>query len=426
MWRRGSQQQGFPWKRGFTQRFGKYDAKFKQAITNRHRLWMHAVSVGEVNVSTQLIQAMELRLPNLKIIVSTTTTTAMEGLQNKLPNHVSKIYYPIDRRGWVSRALGTVRPEAIVLVEAEIWPNFLWRAKELGVPIFLINARLSERSYRGYKRFGFLFRSIFASFTAVGAQNEEDAARLRELGCRPEAIHIVGSLKFDAARLDQKRALDVPAMLRQLGVPADAQVIVGGSTHAGEEAILAEQFIRLRKKFAKLFLVIVPRHMERSRSVGRELSERGLKFVYRSEITDRTQHAAGQIDCLLVNTTGELRYFYDPATVVFVGKSLTEKGGQNPIEPAALSKPTLFGPNMQNFADVVRCFLAKDGAVQVRDERELESEIEKLLGDPLRREQLGRNGAQVARENQGAVERTLDMIVKHFEGGEFYIAPKAS
>jgi|ERR1051326_839659 3-deoxy-D-manno-octulosonic-acid transferase len=425
MWRRGSRQTGFPWKKGFSQRFGKYDSKLKQAITNRHRLWMHAVSVGEVNVSTQLIQAMETRLPNLKIIISTTTTTAMEGLQSKLPSHVSKIYYPIDRRAWVSRALGTIRPEAIVLVEAEIWPNFLWRAEQLRIPIFLVNARLSDSSYRGYKRFGFLFRPIFASFAAVGAQNEDDAAKLHQLGCRSEAIHIVGSLKFDAAKLDGKRGLDVPAMLRQLGLAADAQIIVAGSTHAGEESILAEQFIQLRKKFPKLFLVIVPRHMERSRSVGKDLSAHGLKFVYRSDVNGEAQYGPGEVECLVVNTTGELRYFYESATIVFVGKSLTEKGGQNPIEPAALGKPTVFGPNMQNFRDVVRCLLAKDGAVQVRDQRELENVVEKLLADPHRREQLGHNGMQVVRENLGAVERTVDMIVKHLEGSELYVAPKA-
>src|SRR6267378_687153 len=220
------------WQRGFPQRFGKYDAKFKQAITNRHVLWTHAVSVGEVNVCTQLIRALEPRMPNLKIVVSTTTTTGMGELESKLPTHVSKIYYPIDRRSYVSRALACINPEAIVLVEAEIWPNFLWRARDLGKPIFLVNARLSDRSYRGYKRFSFLFRRVFASFTGVGAQNEADAARLRELGCRPEAIQIVGNLKFDAAKLDERRLLDVPAMLRQLGVVPEARLIVGGSTHA--------------------------------------------------------------------------------------------------------------------------------------------------------------------------------------------------
>jgi 3-deoxy-D-manno-octulosonic-acid transferase len=422
MWRRGSNQKGFPWKRNFTQRFGKYDSKLKQAITNRHRLWMHAVSVGEVNVSTQLIQAMETRLPNLKIIISTTTTTAMEGLQSKLPSHVSKIYYPIDRRVWVSRALGTIRPEAIVLVEAEIWPNFLWRANQMQIPVFLINARLSEKSYRGYKRFRFLFRPLFASFTGVGAQNEEDAAKLRTLGCRPEAIQIVGNLKFDAAPLEEKRPLDVRAMLQQLGVASDALMIVGGSTHAGEEAILAKHFDQLRRKLPGLFLVLVPRHMERSREVGKELERRGIKYVYRKEITARTQYRPGEIECLIVNTTGELKYFYEPATIVFIGKSLTAKGGQNPIESAALGKPTVFGPNMQNFADVVRCFLAKDGAVQVRDASQLESVFVQLLSDAARREQLSRNALGVVRENQGAVYRTLDMIAKHLETREVYVS----
>src|SRR5216110_3075727 len=150
------------WREGFGQRFGRYSSKIKQALTNRHVLWIHAVSVGEVNISTQLIQALEPRLPNLKIVVSTTTTTGMGELQRKLPSHIQKIYYPLDRRSYVSRALLTIHPEAIVLVEAEIWPNFLWRAQTLQIPTFLINARLSQRSYYGYKRFGFLFRELFA------------------------------------------------------------------------------------------------------------------------------------------------------------------------------------------------------------------------------------------------------------------------
>jgi 3-deoxy-D-manno-octulosonic-acid transferase len=418
MWRRGN------WQEGFGQRFGHYSSKIKQAITNRHRLWIHAVSVGEVNVCTQLIRALEPRLPNLKIVVSTTTTTGMGELQKVLPNHISRIYYPVDFRGSVSRALSTIRPEAVVLVEAEIWPNFLWRTREMGIPLFLVNARLSERSFPRYKRFGGLFRPLFKSFTGVGAQTEGDAAKLRELGCRPEAVRVVGSLKFDASKLDEKRLLDVPAMFRQLGVPAGAPVLVAGSTHAGEEALLAGQFLRLRKRFPDLFLVLVPRHFERSREVGRELEASGLKFVYRNEITVASQFAPDQVQCLLVNTTGELKYFYEHATVVFVGKSLTAEGGQNPIEAAAMAKPVVFGPNMQNFAEVVRNLVERDGAVQVRDAAELEKTLADLLGDESRREVLGRNALEVVRENLGPIERTVDMIVQHLDGGELYIAPK--
>ena len=418
MWRRGN------WRRGFRQRFGHYDAKFKQALTNRHVLWMHAVSVGEVNVCTQLIRALEPRVPNIKIVVSTTTSTGMGELQRKLPAHIGKIYFPIDYRQCVHRALSVIHPEAVLLVEAEIWPNFIWRLGDKKIPLFLVNARLSDRSYRGYKRCGFLFRSLFGSFTGVGAQDEADAARLRELGCRPEAIQVVGSLKFDAARLDERRLLDVPAMLRQLAVPAGARVLVGGSTHAGEEAILAEQFIRLRRRFPDLFLVLVPRHFERGKEVGQELSARGVKFVYRSEVTVNTRFQPGEVECLLVNTTGELRFFYGHATVIFIGRSLTVQGGQNPIEPAALGKAIVFGPNMQNFAAIAETFLRQDGAVQVGDAAGMEQALGELLEDKQRREVLGQNALKVVRENRGAVERTIEMILKHLEGGELYVAPQ--
>jgi 3-deoxy-D-manno-octulosonic-acid transferase len=409
LWRRGN------WQAGFRQRFGKFDSKFKQSITNRHRLWIHAVSVGEMNVCMQLIRALEPRMPNLKIIVSTTTTTGMGELLKRLPTHIGKIYFPIDRRKYVTRALNTARPDAIVLIESEIWPNFLWRARTMGIPLFLVNARLSDRSYPRYKRFGFLFRDLFGSFTAVGAQNESDAAKLRELGCGDDAVHVVGSLKFDAAALEGRRTLDVPALLAQLGVPAGAPILVAGSTHDGEEDILAEQLPRLRARFPDLFLVLVPRHMERAGDVVRDLEKRQIKYVLRSEISPDTRHDPGDLECLLVNTTGELRYFYEHATVVFVGKSLTAIGGQNPIEPAALGKPVVFGANMQNFADVVRIFLSQNSVVQVRDAAELEQTLAALLADPVRRAELGDKAQKVVRENQGAVSRTLDMIVPHLK-----------
>ncbi|MCX6895939.1 MAG: 3-deoxy-D-manno-octulosonic acid transferase, partial [Verrucomicrobia bacterium] len=298
-----------------------------------------------------------------------------------------------------------------------------WRAQKLGIPVFLVNARVSEKSFRGYKRFGFLFRPLFASFAGVGVQNETDAARLRELGCRPEVIQGIGNLKVDAARLEDKSPLDVPALLRQLAVPANAKIIVAGSTHAGEEALLAEQFQRLRARFPDLFLVLVPRHFERARQVGKELAERGLKFVYRSEINGKTAFAPGEVECLLVNTTGELKYFYEPATVIFVGKSLTAEGGQNPIEPGALGKAMVFGPHMQNFAEISRNLVAANGAVQVRDAAELEKVLGELLADEPRRAELGRNALAVIRANEGGVDRTVKMILQQLKGGDLYVLP---
>ena len=412
------------WQAGFSQRFGQFDSKVKQSLSNRHVIWMHAVSVGEVNVCTQLIRVLEPRLPNVKIMVSTTTTTGMGELHNRLPNHIGKFYYPIDQRRCVARALNTIGPDAVILVEAEIWPNFIWRLRDRGTPTFLVNARLSENSFRGYKRFGFLFRDLFGAFTAVGAQNEQDAARLRELGCRPEAIHVVGSLKFDAARLHEPRRLDVPDLLSHFGVPATARLLVAGSTHAGEEGILADIFLRLKRQFPDLFLVLVPRHFERSRDVGRELAACGVRFAYRSELNSKRRSPENSIDCLVVNTTGELRHFYAQATVIFVGKSLTAVGGQNPIEPGALAKPIVFGPNMQNFADVVKQFVAEKGAWQVQDAAELEQAIATLLTDEARRIELGRNALKVVQENEGAILRTVEMIVKHLDSNELYIAKR--
>lgn len=409
------------WQAGFAQRFGKFDSNFKQSLSNRHVLWLHAVSVGEVNVCTQLIRALEPRLPNVKMVVSTTTTTGMARLQESLPPHVGKIYYPIDRSKYVQRAVNAVNPDAVILVEAELWPNFLWRLRDRGTPVFLVNARMSPRSGPRYKRFGVLFRDLFQTFTAVGAQTEGDATLLRNLGCRPEAVQVVGSLKFDAAKADGKRRLDVPDLLQQFGVPTTARLLVAGSTHAGEEGILAEIFLRLKKQFPDLFLVLVPRHFEREREVAGELKARGVRFACRTDANSGKQFPENSLDCLLVNSTGELRFFYEHAQVVFVGKSLTAEGGQNPIEPGALGKPMVFGPNMQNFADVTKQFLTRDGAWQVQDAAGLEQAFAALLSNEARRDQLGRNALEVVHENQGAIQRTVEMIVKHLDGEELYI-----
>jgi len=420
MWRRGN------WQAGFGERFAQYDTKLKQALTNRHSLWLHAVSVGEVGLCTQLIKALEPRLPNAKVVVSTTTTTGMGELKKRLPTHISKIYYPIDRRSYVSRAQNLIKPEAIVLVEAEIWPNFIWRAQTQRIPLFLVNARVSERSFRGYKRFGFLFRPLFATFAGVGAQTEADAQRLREIGCRPEAVRVLGSMKFDAARATDQRTLNVPALLWQAGAKPGAPILVCGSTHDGEEALLGEIFLRLRQQIPDLFLVLVPRHFERTREVERDLQSRGVKYVLRSELNADLKEKSAPADsqCLVVNTTGELKFFYEHATIVFVGKSLTANGGQNPIEPCALGKATVFGPNMQNFTDVVSLFLEKNAVVQVKDVVELEKTFAQLLTNSDRREQLGRKGLAVVQENLGAIERTVEMILQGINGSGIYITPK--
>ncbi|MBX3732066.1 MAG: 3-deoxy-D-manno-octulosonic acid transferase [Verrucomicrobiae bacterium] len=406
MYRRGN------WVAGFGQRFGQYDGRLKQALTNRRILWIHAVSVGEVAVCARLVTALESRLPIHKFVVSTTTSTGMGELQRRLPAHVSRIYYPIDRRKHVQRALGAIHPEAMIFVEAEIWPNMIWGLQRRGLPYFLVNARISNRSYRRYRLAGFLFRELFAGFAGVGVQNELDAERLRHLGVRPDALHVAGSLKFAEAPPTVGPRLDVAGLLAMVGVDPAAPVLVGGSTHPGEEAILAGITRRLRDRFPNLFLILVPRHHERGAEVGRELESLGLRFAYRSELRPGIRKAPGTVECLLVNTTGELRFFYERADVVFVGKSLTVGGGQNPVEPAALGKAVVFGPHMGNFPQVVPQFLAQDGAVSVADAAALEQVLGELLADPDRRATLGENARKVVRNNLGALEKTVEMIVR--------------
>jgi len=275
-----------------------------------------------------------------------------------------------------------------------------------------VNARVSERSFRGYRRFGFIFRDVFAKFRGVGCQSKVDAERLAELGFPKTAVRVTGNLKFDAANAGGGSGLDVPGMLRQIGVSDAARLLVAGSTHAGEEATLADMLPRLRQKFPDLFLVLVPRHFERAGAVSQDLEARGVKFIRRSEVTAQTKLAAGEVECLLVNSTGELKLFYEEASLVFVGKSLTAEGGQNPLEPAALGKAMVFGPNMQNFASIVRTLLAAQGAIQVGTAVELEGVFVELLADEAKRRGLGERARRVVQENLGATRRSVEMIME--------------
>ena len=404
MWRRGN------WRTGFGQRFGFFSRAFRESLRDKKCIWLHAVSVGEVNVCVPFVKALQEQMPDHHFVISTTTATGMGELMRKLPPSMTRIYYPVDLWIIVARALRVVNPVAVILVEAEIWPNFLWQVKDRKLPLYLVNARLSESSFRGYRRFGFLFRKLFGGFDGVGAQSESDAERWAEIGVRPEAISVTGNMKFDAVRIDSTPSLDVPGLLAGLNVPIDAQILMGCSTHSGEEALLARVYLKLKSRFPKLFLCLVPRHMERAPSVSRDLEALGVRYRLRFPKSETNSKSGKDLDCLLVNSTGELIDFCRVATIVFVGKSLTSRGGQNPIEPAALGKPLIFGPNMQNFRGIAEQFIANGSARVVRDELELWE----FLDDVLTREsalQVAGNAARVVVEaNSGATDRSIAML----------------
>lgn len=399
------------WRPGMRERFGHYSTGLKHALTNRDAVWVHGVSVGETNLALQLAPALQERLPNYKFVMSTTTSTGMQQLRNGASRDVSVIYYPLDFRKCVQRALAVIHPEVMVLMEAELWPNMLWGLSRRGIPVILVNARISARSFRRYRMAGFIFRELFGRFAAVGAQSQADADRLIALGCRPETVHVLGALKFDSAAITGPLRVDVGAVLKQLGVDPGALVLVGGSTHAGEEAMLGRVAQRLRGKHPSLFLIVVPRHQERGAEVGRDLAAVGAKCEFRTMVTPAFQRKPGELDCLIVNTTGELRAFYARADVVFVGKSLLAKGGQNPIEPAALGKPVLFGPHMDNFPDIARRFRDSGAAQEVQDEAALEAAVDALLSDREAARAMGARAKEIVEESQGALKRTVEMVV---------------
>ncbi len=406
LWRRGQ------WREGFGERFGRFGARVKQALTNRRVIWIHGASVGEVNLAMTLARALEERMPSIKFVISTTTTTGMAELRRKLSHTIEKVYYPIDRRPWVRRSVGVLHPEAVILMEAELWPNFLWHARRRHIPVMLVNARISDRTFPRYRAAKFLFRDLFANLAGITAREERDIERLTALGCRRDRISVVGSLKFGLPAPVETRVVDVPRILKYAGMPEGALVVLAASTHDGEEAMLGEVFRRLRKKHPGLYLVIVPRHHERAGSVGSQLSRRRVKYVHRSEIRFALDPVPGSTECLVVDTTGELRFFYAHAAVVFVGRSLVPGGGQNPVEPADAGRPVLFGPHMENFRDIAPQLVGAGGARQVADEAELEQALDELLGDPARREAMGAKARGVVESNRGVVDRTVEVVLR--------------
>lgn len=398
MWRRGS------WQSGFGQRFGSYDAQIRRKLGERPTVWLHAVSVGEVNLCVPLLRRLQEQWTEYQFVVSTTTSTGMAELRKKAPDVIA-LYYPIDFGRVVRCALSAIRPQLIVLMEAEIWPNLIWQAQDRGIPVALANARLSQRSFRGYRRARLLFGRLFESLAAVGAQSEADAQRWTELGCDPQRVKVTGNLKFDALVTQAPGRVDAREMLRRLDVGSDARILVAGSTHPGEAEILATVFQRLKKTVPALFLIVVPRHMERSRLAEGELRGAGCTVAIRSKITADDRGS----DCLLVDTTGELLDFYAVADVVFVGKSLRVGGGQNPLEPVGLGKPVIFGPRMGNFRDIVELLCRDNAAVRV-SETDLHSELKSLLTEVDAVAALVEGGRRVLLKNRGTLDKTVQLL----------------
>jgi 3-deoxy-D-manno-octulosonic-acid transferase len=322
------------------------------------------------------------------------------------------LYFPLDFPGIVRRALDRLQPEALLLTECELWPNLVRLSHARGIPVVLINARMSEKSFRGYSLVRPFVSPVLNVVDLVLAQGRADGERLVALGARADRTHVVGSSKYDMTDATVGMRPYVADLLRAAGAGPDDPILLGGSTWAGEEAILLRAYRTLKARHPGLLLVLVPRHAERTRQVVAELRRGGFQWVQRSRLSGDSAPADPRPDVLLVDTTGELRDFYALASVIFVGKSLTQRGGQNVIEPAALGKPVVVGPNMQNFLPVMDDLRAADAIVQVQDEAGLTAALEALMDDPARRGELGRRAAEAVRAHRGAVDQSVALILR--------------
>jgi 3-deoxy-D-manno-octulosonic-acid transferase len=388
----------------FGQRLGFYDRATRARLTEDRCTWMHAVSVGEVMVALKLSAKMKKRDPTLHLALTTTTTTGFALASRLAPDWIEVLYTPLDFWPVMHRAFAVIRPLTIVLVEAEVWPNMTAFAHSRRIPLALVNARLSARSEARFRTFRRLVVSCFRRLDLVCVQEKEDVMRWKSLGVPNDRIRVVGSIKFDPAEAESNP--EIPqTVLRTLGVDLHRPILLAGSTHQGEEEILGRIFLALRRDFQDLFLIIAPRHIERLREVESHLRTLGLTVARRSQ-----PEASAQVDCLLLDTVGELRDWYSVATVVFVGKSLTTRGGQNPVEAIVANRPVVFGPRMENFAALAEALTASAGALQLPDERALQIALSGLLRDPVERERLVVAARRVLDHHRGATERTAMLL----------------
>lgn len=391
--------------RNFLQRFGRYAPEVRTQLAGGGRVWIHAVSVGEVGVALRLIQELRAARPTLRFLLSTTTSTGHAVARKQLDPETPLIYFPLDVPPISRRVVRLIRPRALLLIENEMWPNLIRTARKNDIPVVMINARISAHSFGGYRLLHFLTRRLLPQFTAFFAQGQPDADRLIALGAPADRVHVMGSAKYDLAPTGDGGAEKARTALDAAGFTPDRPTLLGGSTWAGEEAALLDTLVALRTQIPNLALVLVPRHAERRAEVLREIETRHLAVVSRS-----TMKKTERPDVLLVDTTGELRNFYEVADVIFVGKSLTARGGQNIIEPAVCAKPILVGPNMQNFESIMPDFLAAQAVLQVGATGELRTAAARLLKNPSEAQAMGLRAAQVVRAKAGALHATVNEL----------------
>lgn len=392
------------------ERLGWLGAKAREKLSALHHpIWIHAVSVGEVRLAQCLISELRKKQPELDVVITTTTQTGRKVAAAWEDRHTCVLYTPFDLLPCVRRTFHAIRPSVLILVEAEIWPNQIWLAQENKIPICLVNARLSPKSAKRYRLWRRIIRHILKNVSWVGLQFSEDAEKFARAGFPTHKFFTIGSMKFDVAESQPLQVTAVEEIRQRLGWSEKDTVLLGASTHAGEEELLLRIFLKLKKEFPDLRLLIAPRHAERGASIEELCQDMAVSACRRSTLPAR---ADLKHDVFILNTTGEMALAYSLATVVFMGKSMKGIGGQNFLEALRFRKPVVFGPNMQNFEAIARLFVQGKAVEQVVGEEGLESALEHLAKDGARRDELATKGWELYRSHLGASARSADFILQ--------------
>lgn len=391
-------------KRGFKQRLG-----FFPKDIGKSDLWVHAVSVGEAIIASSIILELKSLIPQLRVVVSTITDTGNLIARKNIFQAEKIFYFPLDFLLITRKILKQVSPHLIVLVDTELWPNFLYQAKRRGAKILLVNGRISPQSFKTYRYFKFLTAQVLKNIDLFAMQSKLDAQRIISLGAEASKVKVTGNVKFDQAypRVSKE---EKQRMSEELNLPEGSLIWVAGSTHPGEEEKILEVFEGVREEFPHLFLILAPRHPERVGEVERIIKKANLSSVRRTKSKEMSKEK-GETPVIILDTMGELSKVYSLATLVFVGKSLISGGGQNILEPAALGKVVLFGPSIYNFLESAKLLLPTGAAIQVKDEGELKEKILELLNDLPDLEEMGKRAMKVIEENKGAA-RTNAFLIK--------------
>lgn len=396
-------------------RFGFVRPEVLAPLEKSEVIWVHSVSVGETIAVEPLLKALKKHWPHRKIALSTMTETGRE-VAGKIPEADCLLYFPFDYRFAVKRLLRLVNPSLIIIVETEIWPHFLRCARMRNTPVVMVNGRISDRSARRYFTFRWFFRPVLDMVSAFCMQSEEDSRRIVSIGAEPTRVHVTGNLKYDVPVL-RLNAAERGEIRASYSIPADALVFTAGSTHAGEDEVVAGAFSAVAATTPGLVLVLAPRHPERTVAVADILTRRGIPFRLRSKL-DAERIAFPPGEALLVDTVGELKRLYSISDVVFVGGSLVPTGGHNVLEPAAFGVPVLFGPHMSNFREISAALLEHGGGIQIADGAALEKELHSLCADEDRRLAVGNNGMEWLRGSSGSVARHMDVIAQVMDGNK--------